>query len=140
MRAPETPKGEEIDSDLREIEFKKNNYGPQGDTLQVRWEKGVFVPAVALTGLDRAAQDEQDDHLFLKLLAQLREQKIFVSNSSHAQNYAPKVFAAVKREQRVPKLRHERAMQRLWDANKIHLEPWGPPSRQRFILAVGPRF
>jgi RecA-family ATPase len=140
MRAPETPKGEEIDSDLREIEFKKNNYGPQGDTIQVRWEKGVFVPVIAPTGLDKAAADEQDDALFLKLLESHREQKIFVSNSSHAQNYAPKVFAAVKREQKVSRQRHEQAMRRLWDANRLRLESWGPPSRQRFILVVGPRF
>jgi RecA-family ATPase len=44
MRAPTTAKGEEIDSDVREIQFLKNNYGRQGDSIQIRWENGVFVP------------------------------------------------------------------------------------------------
>ena len=81
------------------------------------------MPVVAPTGLDKAAHDEQDDQLFLTLLEQLGEQKIFVSNSSHAQNYAPKVFAAVKREHKVPRRRHEQAMRRLWDANRLRVEP-----------------
>jgi RecA-family ATPase len=47
MRSPTTAKGEEIDSDVREIQFLKNNYGRQGDSIPIRWENGVFVPESA---------------------------------------------------------------------------------------------
>jgi RecA-family ATPase len=139
MRPPQTQKGEDIDSDLREIEFKKNNYGPQGDMIQVRWEKGVFVPLIEPSGLDKVEQDANDDELFLKLLSVNTERQIFVSNNPHAPNYAPKIFAAEKRERRVSKVRFEHAMTRLWEANKICLEPNGPPSKRRFYLALGAR-
>src|SRR5262249_16909013 len=126
MRAPETPKGEEIDSDLREIEFKKNNYGPQGDTIQVRWRDGVFVPESAPTGIEKVAQDHKDEQDFLTLLVRFASQERRVSNNRAANNYAPKEFAGEKVEGR--KLSRERlewAMRRLFEADKVHIHEYG---------------
>ena len=36
--------GEQPDSDLRELTFKKNNYGPKGESLVVRYQNGLFLP------------------------------------------------------------------------------------------------
>src|SRR5262249_40870746 len=36
--------GEQPDGDLRELQFKKNQYGPTGETVVVRYESGLFVP------------------------------------------------------------------------------------------------
>jgi RecA-family ATPase len=57
MRAPTTAKGEEIDSDVREIQFLTNNYG---DSIQIRWENGVFVPESGPASFDHlVGADEQ---------------------------------------------------------------------------------
>jgi RecA-family ATPase len=74
MRSPTTAKGEEIDSDVREIQFLKNNYGRQGDSIQIRWEGGVFVPESAPASFERIARDRDDDHRFLDLLAKYEGQ------------------------------------------------------------------
>ena len=34
---------DEPDPDAKSIQFMKNNYGRQGDTLQLRWQRGVYV-------------------------------------------------------------------------------------------------
>ena len=36
--------GEQPDSDLRELEFKKNQYGPIGETIVLRYQRGLFLP------------------------------------------------------------------------------------------------
>jgi hypothetical protein len=59
MRSPTTAKGEEIDSDVREIQFLKNNYRRQGDSIQNRWEGGVFVPESAPASFERMARCAQ---------------------------------------------------------------------------------
>jgi AAA domain/Bifunctional DNA primase/polymerase, N-terminal len=39
-----TDQGEEPDPELRELVFMKNNYGPIGASVLLRWKNGVFVP------------------------------------------------------------------------------------------------
>ena len=36
--------GEQPDNDLRELEFKKNQYGPLGETIALRYQNGLFLP------------------------------------------------------------------------------------------------
>ena len=74
MRSPTTAKGEEIDSDVRELQFLKNNYGKQGDSIQIRWDAGVFVIENAPGSLEKIARDSNDDHRFLELLAKYDDQ------------------------------------------------------------------
>ena len=54
-------------------------------------------------------------------------------------NYAPTVFAG-EAEAKAVRLRKDdikAAMGRLFDANKIHLEPYGPPSKDTYKLVAG---
>ena len=44
FRTATTDKGEEPDPELRELVFMKNNYGPIGARVLLRWKSGVFVP------------------------------------------------------------------------------------------------
>ena len=36
--------GEQPDGDLRQLEFKKNQYGPRGQNIVVRYQNGLFLP------------------------------------------------------------------------------------------------
>jgi len=135
MRSPTTAKGEEIDSDVREIQFLKNNYGRQGDSIQIRWENGVFVPESGLASFERIARDRDDEHRFLDLLAKYEGQGRKLSHKVNAMDYAPRVFAAEKNGINVK--RFERAMERLFEAKKIHVKSYGPASKTRSCLALG---
>jgi hypothetical protein len=84
MRSPTTAKGEEVDSDIREIQFLKNNYGRQGDTIQVRWENGVFVREDGPPSMERIARDREDEKVFLKLLVLLDGQGRQVSHKTNS--------------------------------------------------------
>jgi hypothetical protein len=45
-------------SNLREIEFKKNQYGPQSESIALRYERGLFLPVAGAT-FNQAARDQQ---------------------------------------------------------------------------------
>jgi RecA-family ATPase len=136
MRSPTTAKGEEIDSDVRELQFLKNNYGKQGDSIQIRWDAGVFVLENAPGSLDKIARDTKDEHRFLKLLAKYEGQGRKMSHKVAANDYAPRVFAAERNG--ISLKRFEQAMERLFEAKKIHAQSYGPPSKQRSRLMFGP--
>ena len=134
MRAPTTAKGEDIDSDVREIQFLKNNYGKQGDSIQVRWKDGVFVPEAATNGLEKIAQDHADDQRFLDLLKKFEGQGRKLSHKHSANDCALRIFA---KEKGWSVKRCEQAMERLLEARKIHIQPYGPPSKGWTKLALG---
>jgi RecA-family ATPase len=135
MRSPTTAKGEEIDSDVREIQFLKNNYGRQGDSIPIRWENGVFVPESAPASFERTARDRDDEHLFLDLLAKYEGQGRKLSHKVAAKDYAPRVFAAEKNG--IGLKRFEQAMERLFERGQIHVVSHGPASRGWSHIATG---
>jgi RecA-family ATPase len=96
MKALETEKDEEPDPDAKSIQFMKNNYGRQGDTLQVRWQRGVYVLESAPNSLERLAEDQKVDHRFIDLLGQFNGQDRNVSDKQSANAYAPKLFSEQK--------------------------------------------
>jgi RecA-family ATPase len=141
MKAMETERGDEPDPDAKSIQFMKNNYGRQGDTLLVRWQRGVYVLESAPNSLERLAEDQKVDFRFLQLLNQFHEQGRNLSDKKTAHVYAPKEFSEQKDRdgKRISKRHFEGAMQRLFGGNKIHIEHYGPASRGRTRLAPGPR-
>src|SRR6478672_9247708 len=48
--------GEQPENDLRELEFKKNQYGPRGDNIILRYQRGLFLPDAGVSNLDRATR------------------------------------------------------------------------------------
>jgi RecA-family ATPase len=138
LKPAKTQNGEEPDKDRRELEFIKNNYGRLGDSIQLKWEKGVFVRLQAPGSLERAAAEQRAEEVFLKVLDRFNAQDRYVNNNI-GHWYAPAAFAnepEVKAAQ-ISKERLAQAMTRLFTANRVHLEPHGPPSRKRFRLVSG---
>jgi RecA-family ATPase len=131
MTSVQTEKGEEPDDTLRQIQFLKNNYGRQGDIVTVRWERGVYIVEGGATDLEKLAADQRADEWFLKLLARYTQQGRNLSDKAAANNFAPKAFSKEKDAdgKRVSETTLRRAMERLFTANKIHVEPYGPPSK-----------
>jgi RecA-family ATPase len=131
--------GEQPDGDLRELVFKKNNYGPISESIVLKYTKGLFLPVSGQTSLDKAAHEAKAKDVFLSLLDRFDKQDRAVSDKPNANNYAPTVFAA-ETEAKTAGIRKAAlvdAMRTLFEKEKIHLTPYGPPSKGTKKLATG---
>jgi RecA-family ATPase len=133
-----TDKDEEPDPDMRVLEVMKSNYGPIGETINLRWKDGLFLPVAGVSGLDRMAFEQTTEHLFLSLLNRFKEQGRNLSDNSRANNHAPLMMAKEKeaRDLKRRKADFEIAMRNLFAADKIRMETYGPPSKvsSRLVL------
>jgi len=131
--------GEQPDPDLRQLEFKKNQYGPTAETITLRYERGLFLPISGVGTLDKRAAERKADDMFVSLLAKLNKRNEIISSKIGAHMFAPTVFAKEPdaKAAHLKKKDFEDAMGRLFDADKIHLEQYGAPSRDTFKLVVG---
>ena len=135
MRAVKPADGEPLDTDLREIVFKKNNYGSISESIQLRWSNGLFLP-VSDEAIDQATREATAQEVFLVLLKRFRAQNRHVSDKPSS-NYAPALFV---REQEaigagLTRNNLERAMRQLFMRNAIWNEPCGRPSRPSYRIA-----
>jgi len=129
---------EQPENDLRELEFKKNQYGPIGETVVLRYQRGLFLPEVGVGSLDKLAHEAKAEEMFLDLLRRFSSQGRNASDKPSAHNYAPAAFAqeADAKTQSIRKPDLDAAMRRLFATNKIHVESYGRPSRPYTRLAI----
>jgi RecA-family ATPase len=138
MKGVKAEKGQQIDSDLRELVFKKNNYGPISESIVLRYENGLFLPVPGVSSLDQAARDDMAEEVFLTLLRRFTDQNRFVSDH-RGTNYAPALFAKEFEAALVGREALAHAMVRLFHKNRIHNEERpGRKDRVSYRLAVGP--
>ena len=116
------------DADLRELIIKKNNYGPAGEHIRMRWQNGLFVPIGTPSSLDKLAADRKAETAFLDLLDRFASQNQRVGPYK-GPNYAPAKFAEHPDGKPFGSKRLAAAMQRLLDAKAIRIECEGPKSR-----------
>ena len=119
------------DDDLRQLEFKKNQYGPIGETIVLHYQRGLFLPVASMGTLDKLAAEQAADHLFLELLDKFHAQGRNASHIKTANSYAPTMFAKDPKA-KAPGIHKTLAdaMERLFAAKKIKAEEYGPPSKQ----------
>jgi RecA-family ATPase len=132
--------GEQPDNDLREIEFMKNQYGPRGESIVLRYQRGLFLPEGGVSNLDKAARKVKAEDVFLALLGRFTQAGRNVSDKKSSNNYAVTAFTkedeAKKHGLRVADL--EQAMRDLFKAGKIHVETYGRTSHPHSRLVAGP--
>ena len=80
-----TEKDEEPDPDLRVLEVMKSNYGPVGETINLRWKNGLFVPVGGVSNLEKLAAEQAAEHLFLNLLNRFTSQGRNLSRQAECQ-------------------------------------------------------
>lgn len=138
LKGVKADSGEDSESDLRQLEFKKNQYGPLGENMVLRYQRGLFLPEAGVSDLDKASRTAKAVDVFLGLLGRLSSQGRNLSDKPTAPNYAPSAFAkedeAKKYRTKKPEL--EQAMRDLFRANKLKIEPYGKPSRNLSRLAA----
>jgi RecA-family ATPase len=81
-------KDEQPDPDLRELQFLKNQYGRRDDTILLRYQNGLFLPAPSANPVTQAAKGATADDVFLALLRRFTALNRRVS-SQPSVTYAP---------------------------------------------------
>lgn len=119
--------------DLRELIVKKNNYGPSGEHIRMRWQDGLFVPLGTPSSIEKMAADQKADQAFLALLDRFASQGQTIS-PNRGPTYAPAKFAEHPDGRSYGSRKLAGAMQRLLDQGTIRIEVVGPASRQRSHL------
>jgi RecA-family ATPase len=138
FKRAKTDKDEEPEPDLRVLEVMKANYGPVGETINLRWNNGLFLPVHGVSNLDKLAAERRSDDMFVKLLDQFTRQGRNTSEKPSAPTYAPTLFAKENEARAcgIRKADFERSMRNHFGTGKIYLEPYGPPSRGTSRLAL----
>ena len=138
LKSAKPEAGEQPDSDLRELVFKKNNYGPVSETIVLRYQGGLFLPLPGIGSLEKVAKDAKADEVFIDLLTRLNREGRNVSYKP-GPTYAPAIFAKEDEAKKAAmgSKALEAAMRRLFQANKIQNEPYGKPSNPHARLVVG---
>jgi RecA-family ATPase len=122
--------GAEDDSDLRQLHLGKINYGKPGEKLQLRWDRGVFVPVGPGNPIARAAAETPVDDAFLRCLDAAIAQGRTISDSA-GRNYAPALFENMPEAKGTTKRAFELAMPRLFTAGKIKVQTEGRGTQER---------
>ena len=138
LKGVKAEEGEQPDGDLREFEFKKNQYGPISESIVLRYQNGLFLPVPGATSLDKAAHEQKAEETFCAKVIQFKGQGRNTSLNPTARNYAPTEFTK-EPEAKAEGLRRkdfEEAMRRLLAEGKIRSETYGSPSRGWTRLVV----
>lgn len=119
-------------SDLRLLEFKKNQYGPPAASITLRYRNGLFLPEnTGISDFQKAALERRSVEVFRALLRRFLDVQRNVSDNAMARNYAPTVFAkeAEAIDAKIDKPMLEQAMRTLFREQSIKVSTYGKPSR-----------
>jgi RecA-family ATPase len=135
LARPVADEDEPSDPDARILTRRKANYASVGDTIKLRWQRGILAPVEA-GGFAAAFQRQECEVVFLDLVARCDASNLPVSISRNAGNFAPKVFAKRPDRQGFTAKEFETAMGALMAANRITLLDYGRKGDQRRRIAV----
>jgi RecA-family ATPase len=126
------------DTDLRELVFKKNQYGPAIDSILIRYQNGMFLPEESALPSDKVKQLEIAKDVFLRLVDRFNAGNLDANNRI-GRHYAPTLFVDEPEAQAagLTKALLTDAMRQLLTENELHIEDSGTPSRPRYRFAKG---
>ena len=116
----------------------KSNYGPPGEVVRLRWQRGVFVPDGGPSTLERAATEAKVDDAFLRCLDTKIAQGIAVVPTK-GRGYAPALFEPMPEASGFKSKALALSMERLFSARRIKVETSGPPSKPRAAIVRNPQ-
>jgi RecA-family ATPase len=126
------------DGGLRQLHVIKSNYGPIGEEVNLKWDRGVFVPEGSISTVERAAAERKVDDVFLKCLRIKTAQGASPNSLKSSPYYAPKMFKNMRECDGITVKGFAFAMDRLLSAGHIKIgKTAGPPSKQKEVLVEG---
>ncbi len=121
-------KADDDESDIRELKVMKSNYGPAGEIVRLRWDRGVFVPEGAPGMLERVAAEASVDQAYLDCLDAALGSGRYVGPYT-GKAYAPSIFAQMPQAKGYRSKALAAAQERLFNAGRIEVRKVGPPSK-----------
>jgi RecA-family ATPase len=127
--------GEQPDGDLRELQFRKNQYGPVAESIVLRYRRGLFLPEHGLSSIEKAARDQTVEDAFVVIGRKLKVRGEILSPAQTSHSYAPLVIAKQNEAKRIKKAELVAAMERLLTAGKLEIETVKPgTTRERKVI------
>jgi RecA-family ATPase len=142
MTAHQIEPSEQPETDIREIQFKKSNYGRVADSMILRYKNGLFLPEAGLSNIDKAAREALVDEAFMDGLRTIIAQGRDAMEGYTSPQYGPTLIAALctTMDKGIRKPELQRSMERLLEAEKIHIgKTDGPASKARNRINIGPK-
>lgn len=126
----------EADPDVRVLRTVKANYGRVGQEIRLRWHSGAFsANAPTSDSFTVLAAKIEAERVFLDMLAAYEAQGRYVSATPSA-NFAPAIFAKDGSAKGINKRGMTEVMNRLFEAKRIQVIEYGPPSKRRCRIAA----
>jgi RecA-family ATPase len=119
---------DDAESDIRELKVMKSNYGPVGEVVRLRWQRGVFVPEGGPGMLERIAAEAAVDQAYLDCLDAAQGSGREVGEKP-GKAYAPTIFAKMPQAKGYRSNALAEAQERLFSAGRIHVQKVGSPSK-----------
>ena len=113
--------GEQPDTDLRELQFRKNQYGRVGELIVLRYQRGLFLPERGLSSLDKAAREAEVESILVSAAKKLEARGQDLSPAQTSHNYAPTIIAKQPEAKGVKKAELVAALGRLLDSGRLQL-------------------
>jgi RecA-family ATPase len=136
MRTKPTGTDATLEVGVREILFRKNQYGPPSATCYVRWTNGLYLPVDGVHTMDAAERANKADRVFIELLLRWTEQGRKVSANVNPANYAPTNFAKQPEAAGLTAKDLTAAMERLLRDKRIENRTFTKGKETRHYLAV----
>jgi RecA-family ATPase len=130
--------GEEPNNDLRELVYKKSNYGPPVQSIGLQYQNGLFLP-VANTELKAMARAGIAKSVFMTILQRFNRENRHVS-ATPGPNFAPTQFVKEPEAKEAGCYKEElaEAMRVLIKDKHIQHAQYGKPSNPHFkLVCVG---
>src|SRR5262249_55461256 len=126
LKGAKAEAGEQPDGDMRQLEFKKNQYGPTGETIVLRYQRGLFLPEHGLSTIEKAARDSEAEDALIAIGKKLEARGQELSPMQQAHSYAPNVIARDADAKGFKKAEFVAAFERLLDQHKLEIETVKP--------------
>jgi hypothetical protein len=110
----------------------KASFARRGETIELRWQDGVFIAQHESTGLFGSIEKRSCEGVFLDLLDRVIAEGRHVTDSNHSTRFVPKAFAQRKDRERFGKKDFERAMERLFEQRQIRPSSYKAPDRKLY--------
>ena len=120
------------DPDVRTLSRTKSNWSRRDETIDLRWENGVFISLHAPTGILGSIERRTRERVFIDLLENVIAEGQHVSHNSRAGNYAPKIFAQRPERERFTKTDFAMAMQSLLACHAIVIATYKGSDRKPY--------
>ena len=127
--SPEDSEGEFSDENSRVLTRKKANYASRNETIEMRWQDGVFVSTAPPTGILGTIECRNCEQ-YLDLLERLTAGGRHVSHKHRAGDYAPRIFSLRPDREGFAKADFERAMHSLMASRQIMASSYKDPYRK----------